>query len=303
MAFVAAGESEARKRALLQNQQMENAATNIIGGLTGLANQAEARRKALLETEIKTQERIDKANAEEAKNVAEWNKNERELEFKQAESEKDRLFKQDQAVKDRELKAEIAKLAAQGKGEITPYQQRMLELKEKSLGAKGAGKALGEQVPAGQATTLGEAESAVKNISDLNTLIETANIPKGKLAGRYSQLLGSMELGDTGVEASQVQNAADSAAQVIGTYLEGGKLTAEDYNRYKKLVPSITESSETRQAKAANLIKMIENKRAGQVSGLKQLGFNVSGAEGSAQSKPKLTPEQRQALIDSLRGQ
>lgn len=80
MAFVAAGDSAARKRALLENQQLESAAQGIMSGLKSYSDYDTERRKAALLAEEKQQVRIDKANEAEEKANAEWNKQERDKE-------------------------------------------------------------------------------------------------------------------------------------------------------------------------------------------------------------------------------
>jgi hypothetical protein len=154
MAFIAQSDSEARKRALLQNEQMDSAASGIIGGLKSLASaDLENRKRALLAQE-KQQERIDKANAAEAlaneKTNSEMRKQEFERELfdlksKNEADKQDREFKfrEEEGRKDREARLKQVGMQASLKPPVKTEAQKLIDLEKetsvKSLASSSAG--------------------------------------------------------------------------------------------------------------------------------------------------------------------
>jgi hypothetical protein len=80
----------------------------------------------------------------------------------------------------------------------------------------------GARVPAGEATALGEADSAVRALEAL----EASRGQKTGWASGVTQFL-------PGTDASQYVDDTRSAAQIVGRFLEGGKMTDADVPRYQ----------------------------------------------------------------------
>ncbi len=163
MAFIPAGESEARRKALLQNQQLESASVNIIGGLKNIAQTDIDARKAALLAQEKQQERIDKANAAEGLANEKFNLEMRQREFDSEKLAQEMQFKKDEleykrddlkqkkdlADADNKAKIEAARIGAGARvqaqqnknaqtGGVSPYEYK--ETKEVSNYDKNAEK-------------------------------------------------------------------------------------------------------------------------------------------------------------------
>jgi hypothetical protein len=67
------------------------------------------------------------------------------------------------------------------------------------------------------------------------------------------------------------------AAQIIGKYLEGGKMTDTDVIRYQKLLPAISDTPEVAVAKMNDLRNMIEKKQANRIETFNAQGYNTQG--------------------------
>lgn len=80
-----------------------------------------------------------------------------------------------------------------------------------------------------------------------------------------------------GAAANLYSNSADMAAQNIGQILEGGKLTDSDYERYKKMMPTASDTAEQAKNKFAEIKRQMAEKKRGSITGAKQAGYNVSG--------------------------
>lgn len=80
-----------------------------------------------------------------------------------------------------------------------------------------------------------------------------------------------------GTDANLYSNSADLSAQNIGQILEGGKLTDSDYDRYKKMMPSASDTADQAANKFAEIRRQISEKKRGAISGTRQAGYNVSG--------------------------
>lgn len=124
MAFVPAGDSELRKRALFQNALIQDAQKQIQSGFSSLADiDREKRKQALLEQEI-----ISRANMEEARRNEEFN---REMRKEEREAQK---FDYEKGVKEKELDFKEQELAlkreeARKPKTLTPYQEELLNIK------------------------------------------------------------------------------------------------------------------------------------------------------------------------------
>ena len=69
------------------------------------------------------------------------------------------------------------------------------------------------------------------------------------------------------------------AAQVVGKFLEGGKLAEGDIARYRKLLPDINDTREVAQRKLDNVKDLMFNNYNGLLDTQARAGFDVSGFE------------------------
>jgi hypothetical protein len=134
------------------------------------------------------------------------------------------------------------------------------------------------QLPAGEAAKLGEATSAAEAVRDLNAKW------KDNASGFFNWVASKLP----GTNASRYENRANVAAQIVGGYLEGGKLMEQDLIRYKEMLPHAGETKETAKQKMDALVTMIANRQKGQKNALAGSGYNVSGIPNAA---PTFTPK------------
>lgn len=130
----------------------------------------------------------------------------------------------------------------------------------------------GQQLPAGEAAKLGEANSAVQSMEALHS--QWDKDARG-VTGWLSSFLPM-------TDASRYENQARVAAQVVGSYLEGGKLTDTDFARYLKMLPQPGESQETGKRKMKAITELVANRQRGQKEALAGSGYNVAGVKDAA---------------------
>lgn len=130
------------------------------------------------------------------------------------------------------------------------------------------GKALNE----GTAKELGEANSAVKSAQDILNRFD------GKADGVGGWLMSFLPLTD----ASKYEDRARVATQVIGTYLEGGKLSDANVPQYRAMLPKPGETRETARNKVDAIVQLVAARQAAQKGALAGSGYNVSGIKDAA---------------------
>jgi hypothetical protein len=92
------------------------------------------------------------------------------------------------------------------------------------------------------------------------------------LGGYVSQNLKSMNPNST---QNIYQSKLKQYAQMIGTALEGGKLTDNDYSKYMKFLPQVGDSAEAANAKIQNLKQMIQSKHNSLLASYDQTGYST----------------------------
>jgi hypothetical protein len=90
-----------------------------------------------------------------------------------------------------------------------------------------------------------------------------------------------------GTDAAQYNDSQDLAAQDIGQIVEGGKLTNDDYYRYKSMMPTAGDSEERAAEKFERLRNYIAQRKQSAIEGARQAGYNTSGFK--AVEKPQVT--------------
>lgn len=136
-------------------------------------------------------------------------------------------------------------------------------------GDKAAQREAGGRIPAGEAQLLGQADFALKTLGAL----ENSYAAKIDWTSGAAQFL-------PGTDAAQYDDERRAAAQMIGTFMEGGKLTDADVGKYMKLLPTAGDGKDRANNKVTTLRRMIQERRTSQLSGLRDAGFNTSRFEG-----------------------
>lgn len=124
-----------------------------------------------------------------------------------------------------------------------------------------------QQLPAGEATKLGEATGAVQNLDRLAKQFEEKGA--GGAAGFIKSLIPF-------TDARKYSDDVRAAAQVIGGYLEGGKLTDTDYEKYMNLLPKAGETEESVRNKINNVRALIGQRQGSQKAALAGAGYDVA---------------------------
>ena len=107
-------------------------------------------------------------------------------------------------------------------------------------------------------------------------LFENMNKARGSL-GPVVGRLKSLNPWDT--EAKLLEAETLKAAQNIGRYMEGGKLADKDIERYRMMLPNITDTPEVAKGKAAAVREMVESKHGKSLESLGAQGYNTAGFE------------------------
>jgi len=157
-------------------------------------------------------------------------------------------------------------------------------------------------VPAAQAQEFGGANSSIKQLQDYDALLNKNSDVTGKGfekgALRAKEKVKSFFSGgnDVANRVEALTAAQQKVAQVIGKYLEGGKLTDADIMRYREMLPTVSDNPQVAAAKSAQLQKLIAEKQAQEKSSMSQAGYqsgrmqqaepNVQGL-GLLDSKPQ----------------
>jgi hypothetical protein len=126
-----------------------------------------------------------------------------------------------------------------------------------------------QQLPASEASGLGEAKGAIDNLHALAKQFDEKGA--GGVSGWLKNMLPFFKN-----DAKRYGDDAMSAAQVIGSYLEGGKLGDRDFERHLNELPQAGESEATKQNKIANLERLIGNRHKSKKEALGAAGYDVS---------------------------
>lgn len=157
----------------------------------------------------------------------------------------------------------------------------LVRMKQKH-GSAGLGD--GKQLPATQVTELADYQTAGKQVDDL-----MASFEGGAAGGMFEKVKGKLgEWTGTNIGPQEYLDQMKATAQVVGTILEGGKLSESDLPRYMDLMPKPGDSKERATSKRDNIKRLLADKRAGRIKGLRDSGYNAkdTAAPESAAATP-----------------
>lgn len=179
------------------------------------------------------------------------------------------------ATLERSMQIEGAKSKAQESAQAAKFAQE-----EKMAGLKGKGEAVkSKMLPAASAESFASSNASLQALEAANAAVQSSQAPTGPFLGRVSGAMGAMELGDTGKAAKTLDAQLKLNAQTIGKYLEGGKLTDADIDRYKQMLPNLTDSPEAAQKKTQLLQTLISQKQQSELQTFGQSGYDVSNIQ------------------------
>ncbi len=202
-----------------------------------------------------------------------------------------------QALKEREV---AAALAAKNRGEDQEFQrekfeyqksndekQREFEKYKAQLSAKNKSSEdqlakKGKILPGGEISAVAEANAITKQLGDLESNLGASKLTGGGLLqglkrkgyGLLGSVTGSNKEAD---EIKSLESNQGQTAQIVGKYLEGGKLTDTDIERYKSMLPSVGDTEKVRSGKVASLKKLVSDRQQALAKGYGEAGYDVSG--------------------------
>lgn len=133
----------------------------------------------------------------------------------------------------------------------------------------------GKIMPVSAVENLSSSDQALKSLEDLSSVTQANPEMFGKGVGLLGNLGVATGIGDTATKAASLDADLMSKAQVIGRYLEGGKLAEGDAKRYAKMLPARGDKPEIVQNKIASLQRMIEQKLESDRAGYSAAGYKV----------------------------
>jgi len=127
------------------------------------------------------------------------------------------------------------------------------------------------------------AESGVIGLTDIKASRITLDNLSKSIEGRAG-LLGPIKgrfnkMNPYATEAQDLQGEIDAARQLIGRALEGGVLRKEDEEKYKKILPKMSDTPAVAKRKIENVYNLLEQKQNSATAGLSGSGYDVGGIE------------------------
>lgn len=153
------------------------------------------------------------------------------------------------------------------------FKGRELEIKEAEAGK-------GSKLTSEQTQILSGFTSADKQLEEIEKNITKNQSLMGPFVGRLSGFAGY------NTAAKQFDARMKLAAQDIGKALEGGKLTDADIDRYRAMLPNITDTPDVAREKSTIVRELIETKRLATVEALGAGGYNISKIKIPPNKKP-----------------
>lgn len=189
----------------------------------------------------------------------------------------------------------------QAKASLDPNKQILQQLQEQKYKQeieagkrKEAKEAKGEKIPAAQVVNISEGVAEIKSLPDIAKTIEANQDLFGPVAGR----LAAMNPYDE--RAQTVEAQMRTKAQAIGKFMEGGVLRKEDEEKYRKMLPNLSDTPEVAKNKLMLVEKMLQNKINEQRAGLSGSGYDVGGIE-QFQQKGLLPHQQKKGMLPEIK--
>ena len=176
------------------------------------------------------------------------------------ESELSRQYKLEQAQANRELQKQLAANALKQKSEEKAAKQ-------------------GKQLPISTLEAFGDSQASIKALDESQKSFEANKDIAGPLISVGTKFKKWGEIGDVGQQAKSFDAELQLNAQVIGKYLEGGKMTDSDIVRYKQMLPNLSDSYEVAQKKIQLIKNKIAQKQSSQLNAMKAAGYDVGSLE------------------------
>jgi len=171
----------------------------------------------------------------------------------------------------------VARLAEEEKRQqaiVSEEDQLNLELKRAQINATNrsnngsGGGTSGKPISSATALNIADSNAAVEMLGNLgNSLTEYSNI-LGPIKGRFNAM------NPYNTDAQYLQSLVNSTKQIVGKYLEGGVLRAEDEVKYEKILPKLSDTPDVAKEKLANVKRLVQSKIKAQQETLSAAGYN-----------------------------
>lgn len=125
----------------------------------------------------------------------------------------------------------------------------------------------GKPVTSATALALADSQAAVDMLDSLQQTIEDNRVVFGPVRGR----LGAVNPYAT--RSQTVQSSINATKQIVGKYLEGGVLRAEDEMKYAKILPTLSDTPTVAANKLAAVRNLVDAKIRAQSDVLSQQGY------------------------------
>jgi hypothetical protein len=159
---------------------------------------------------------------------------------------------------------ELAKYKAEIEQSSPLYQAQVAAANRSNQGGGVGGKA----VSSATALNLADSQAAI----DMLSTLEGEITGKKNLFGPVRGFFGGSNPYDTSSQG--VQSTINATKQIVGKYLEGGVLRAEDEKKYEKILPTLRDTPQVAATKLANVRALVMSKVAAQQSTLTAAGYN-----------------------------
>ena len=130
----------------------------------------------------------------------------------------------------------------------------------------------GKQVSSATALTLSDAQAAQTMMQKLSTAVNSNTGSLGPIAGRF------FGANPYATKTQELQATINATKQIVGKYLEGGVLRAEDEVKYAKILPTLNDTPEVAKAKITQVRNLLNQKMSAQASSLSGAGYNYGGS-------------------------
>lgn len=135
----------------------------------------------------------------------------------------------------------------------------------------------GKLLPATEVQAIGSADSAIQALEDAKKVVaDNANIV-GPAAGILNKVLAYGEIGEVGKKSKEIEAQLQLNAQILGKYLEGGKLAENDIQRYRNMLPNGKDSADAIERKTILIAKLVRQKQQADLNAYGNAGYDISG--------------------------
>lgn len=139
-----------------------------------------------------------------------------------------------------------------------------------------------KRLPADKVLGVNEGKNAINMLNDLSGTINENKAIFGPVSGNLASINPYNETGAT------INSQMKIASQSIGKFLEGGVLRKEDEDKYRKMLPQLSDTPEVSKNKLQLVDRMLKNKLAADIKALNDSGYDATGLMGGVSDAPGL---------------